>query len=113
MSWLGAGKMAFDGAKYKYSVSQRVVTTAEAKVPGLKVERCLLVGGSSKMPMFETALQDQLGWTRSWRTSTWQPPKRAADGATCSTEVASQVIDLIVKSTFGRRATNEFRCCEI
>jgi molecular chaperone DnaK (HSP70) len=43
-------------------ISQRVVTAAEAKVPGLKVDRVLLVGGSSKMPMIDAALREQLGW---------------------------------------------------
>ncbi|EIV94665.1 Hsp70 family protein [Frankia sp. QA3] len=43
-------------------ISQRVVATAERKVPGLKVDRVLLVGGSSNMPMIEAALREQLGW---------------------------------------------------
>ncbi|CUR58053.1 putative chaperone protein DnaK [metagenome] len=43
-------------------ISQRVVTAAEGKAPGLTVERVLLVGGSSKMPMIDAALRDQLGW---------------------------------------------------
>ncbi|QIK67380.1 Hsp70 family protein [Nocardioides sp. HDW12B] len=43
-------------------ISQRVVSAAEAKVPELKVDRVLLVGGSSKMPMIDTALREQLGW---------------------------------------------------
>lgn len=43
-------------------ISQRVLDAAHKKVPGLKVERVLLVGGSSKMPMIEAALRDQLGW---------------------------------------------------
>jgi len=43
-------------------ISQRVVAAAEAKVPELKVDRVLLVGGSSKMPMIDTALREKLGW---------------------------------------------------
>ncbi|MBE2999821.1 Hsp70 family protein [Nocardiopsis sp. HNM0947] len=43
-------------------IAQRTVATAEEKVPGLSVDRVLLVGGSAKMPMVETALRDQLGW---------------------------------------------------
>lgn len=43
-------------------ISQRVVAAGEAKVPGLKVDRVLLVGGSSKMPMIDAALREQLGW---------------------------------------------------
>ena len=43
-------------------ISQRVVAAAEQKVPGLKVDRVLLVGGSSKMPMIDAALREQLGW---------------------------------------------------
>lgn len=43
-------------------ISQRVVTSAEAKVPGLQVDRVLLVGGSARMPMIDTALREQLGW---------------------------------------------------
>ncbi|MGV1004586.1 MAG: Hsp70 family protein [Candidatus Nanopelagicales bacterium] len=43
-------------------IAQRVVTAAEKKVPELKVDRVLLVGGSSKMPMIEAALREQLGW---------------------------------------------------
>lgn len=43
-------------------ISQRVVSAAEAKVSGLKVDRVLLVGGSSRMPMIDAALREQLGW---------------------------------------------------
>ncbi|WP_050054082.1 Hsp70 family protein [Pseudarthrobacter siccitolerans] len=43
-------------------ISQRVVAAAEKKAPGLKVDRVLLVGGSSKMPMIDAALREQLGW---------------------------------------------------
>jgi molecular chaperone DnaK len=43
-------------------ISQRVVTAAERKVPGLKIDRVLLVGGSSKMPMIGAVLREQLGW---------------------------------------------------
>jgi molecular chaperone DnaK (HSP70) len=44
-------------------IAQRVVATAEKKVPGLTVDRVLLVGGSSKMPMIDAALREQLGWS--------------------------------------------------
>ncbi|MBL7489631.1 Hsp70 family protein [Frankia sp. AgB1.9] len=44
-------------------ISQRVLATAEQKVPGLTVDRVLLVGGSSNMPMIENALQNELGRT--------------------------------------------------
>lgn len=44
-------------------VSKRIVETAQAKIPGLTVDRVLLVGGSSKMPMIDSALREQLGWT--------------------------------------------------
>ena len=37
-------------------ISERVVKAAEAKVSGLKVDRVLLVGGSSRMPMIDAAL---------------------------------------------------------
>ncbi|MBQ1084099.1 Hsp70 family protein [Nocardiopsis sp. B62] len=43
-------------------IAQRTVDTAERKTPGLTIDRVLLVGGSAKMPMIETALRDQLGW---------------------------------------------------
>ena len=43
-------------------ISERVVKAAEAKVSGLKVDRVLLVGGSSRMPMIDAALREQLGW---------------------------------------------------
>lgn len=43
-------------------ISRRTVATAEQKAPGLRIDRVLLVGGSAKMPMIETALREQLGW---------------------------------------------------
>lgn len=43
-------------------IAQRTVATAERKKPGLTIDRVLLVGGSAKMPMIETALREQLGW---------------------------------------------------
>jgi molecular chaperone DnaK len=43
-------------------ISKRTLETAEQKVPGLTVDRVLLVGGSSRMPMVKAALQDELGW---------------------------------------------------
>ena len=43
-------------------ISKLTVETAQKKVPGLKVDRVLLVGGSSRMPMIAEALRDQLGW---------------------------------------------------
>lgn len=42
--------------------SKRCVATAEEKVSDIKVDRVLLVGGSSRMPMIENALNDELGW---------------------------------------------------
>ncbi len=43
-------------------ISQRVLAAAKEKSAGLQVDRVLLVGGSAKMPMIETALREQLGW---------------------------------------------------
>lgn len=43
-------------------IARRVVGAAEGKVPGLTIDRVLLVGGSSKMPMIDSALRTQLGW---------------------------------------------------
>lgn len=43
-------------------ISERTVWQAQEKVPGLMVDRVLLVGGSSRMPMIATALRDKLGW---------------------------------------------------
>ncbi|HZM57482.1 MAG TPA: Hsp70 family protein [Acidimicrobiales bacterium] len=37
-------------------ITQRVLETARAKIPGLAIDRLLLVGGSSRMPMVEAAL---------------------------------------------------------
>ncbi|MBX6388713.1 MAG: Hsp70 family protein [Frankia sp.] len=43
-------------------ISRRVVATAQRKRAGLTVDRVLLVGGSSNMPMIEAALREELGW---------------------------------------------------
>ena len=43
-------------------ITQRVLATAQEKIPGLTIDRFLLVGGSSRMPMIETAL-NQAGFT--------------------------------------------------
>lgn len=43
-------------------ISRRTVEDAQAKVPGLTIDRVLLVGGSSRMPMVANALRTKLGW---------------------------------------------------
>jgi len=43
-------------------ICKRVSATAEAKQPGLRVDKVLLVGGSSRMPMIDAALRNDLGW---------------------------------------------------
>ncbi|PPF43823.1 Hsp70 family protein [Pseudoclavibacter sp. AY1F1] len=43
-------------------IAQRTVEIAEAKVPGLRIDRVLLVGGSSRMPAVRFTLKDKLGW---------------------------------------------------
>lgn len=43
-------------------ICERALKTATDKVPGLTVDRVLLVGGSSRMPMVAAALKDRLGW---------------------------------------------------
>lgn len=43
-------------------VCKHTVETAEAKVPGITLDKVLLVGGSSRMPMIENALRENLGW---------------------------------------------------
>lgn len=43
-------------------IAQRVVASAHVKYPGLSIDRVLLVGGSSKMPMIDAALRNDLGW---------------------------------------------------
>ncbi|EEI61887.1 Hsp70 family protein [Corynebacterium glucuronolyticum] len=43
-------------------ISQRAVETAKKKDPNAHIDRVLLVGGSSRMPMIENALKEQLGW---------------------------------------------------
>lgn len=39
-------------------ITRRVISTAQAKEPGLSVDRVLLVGGSARMPMIESALKE-------------------------------------------------------
>ncbi|MDR0488699.1 MAG: Hsp70 family protein [Propionibacteriaceae bacterium] len=47
-------------------ITKRVVGIAQKKVPGLTIDRLLLVGGSSRMPMIETALTDAgFAWERT------------------------------------------------
>jgi molecular chaperone DnaK (HSP70) len=41
----------------------RAMAVAQAKVPGLGYDEVLLVGGSSRMPMVEEALQARFGWS--------------------------------------------------
>ncbi len=43
-------------------IAERTVQSAQEKEPGLTIDRVLLVGGSSRMPMVRTALKDRLGW---------------------------------------------------
>lgn len=43
-------------------ISRRTVENAQKKVPGLSIDRVLLVGGSSRMPMIADALRRDLGW---------------------------------------------------
>lgn len=43
-------------------ISRRTVADAQSKVPGLTIDRVLLVGGSSRMPMVANALREKLGW---------------------------------------------------
>ncbi len=43
-------------------ISRRTVETAQQKVSGLDVDKVLLVGGSSRMPMIAEALRNDLGW---------------------------------------------------
>ncbi|MFJ2621484.1 Hsp70 family protein [Glutamicibacter sp. NPDC087344] len=43
-------------------IAERTVKTAQGKNPDLKIDRVLLVGGSSRMPMVRNALKDRLGW---------------------------------------------------
>lgn len=42
-------------------ICERATATAKEKSPGITVDRFLLVGGSSRMPMIEAALTEQLG----------------------------------------------------
>ena len=41
----------------------RAMAVAQEKVPGLGYDEVLLVGGSSRMPMIEAALQERFGWS--------------------------------------------------
>src|SRR5699024_413476 len=43
-------------------ISRRTVETAQQKVSGLDVDKVLLVGGSSRMPMIAEPLRNDLGW---------------------------------------------------
>lgn len=43
-------------------ICERALETAKGKRPGLTIDRVLLVGGSSRMPMVSAALKDKLGW---------------------------------------------------
>lgn len=44
-------------------ICRRTLATGQEKEPGLAIDRVLLVGGSSRMPMVRDALTKQLGWT--------------------------------------------------
>lgn len=43
-------------------IAERTVKDAQKKEPGLSIDRVLLVGGSSRMPMVAEALKAKLGW---------------------------------------------------
>ena len=43
-------------------IVKRALATAQQKRPGLELDEVLLVGGSSKMPMIEKSLVDEMGW---------------------------------------------------
>lgn len=43
-------------------ICRRTLATGQEKDPGLTIDRMLLVGGSSRMPMVRAALTEQLGW---------------------------------------------------
>ena len=43
-------------------IAERTVAQAKEKHPGLEIDRVLLVGGSSRMPMIPEALKSKLGW---------------------------------------------------
>lgn len=43
-------------------IAERAVATAKVKIPDLTIDKVVLVGGSSKMPMVDAALRDRLGW---------------------------------------------------
>ncbi|WP_085369868.1 Hsp70 family protein [Leifsonia sp. NCR5] len=44
-------------------IARRALDTAREKQPGLEIDDVLLVGGSSRMPVIEKSLQNELGWT--------------------------------------------------
>lgn len=43
-------------------VVKRTLEAAEQKRPGLKIDKYLLVGGSSRMPMIQNCLEKEFGW---------------------------------------------------
>lgn len=43
-------------------ISKRTVDAAKEKDPGISIDRVILVGGSSRMPMIRAALKEKLGW---------------------------------------------------
>lgn len=45
------------------TIVKRTLAAAEQKRPGLTIDDVLLVGGSSRMPMIEASLTNELGWT--------------------------------------------------
>lgn len=44
-------------------IVRRTYAAAQAKKPGLTLDEVLLVGGSSRMPMIEASLENEMGWT--------------------------------------------------
>lgn len=44
-------------------IVRRTYATAQTKKPGLALDEVLLVGGSSRMPMIEASLENEMGWT--------------------------------------------------
>ncbi|WP_105034922.1 Hsp70 family protein [Cryobacterium aureum] len=44
-------------------IVRRTLATAQQKRPDLKLEEVLLVGGSSKMPMIQASLENEMGWS--------------------------------------------------
>ncbi|WP_322613911.1 Hsp70 family protein [Dermacoccus abyssi] len=59
-------------------IAKRTVEAAVGEVSGLAVDRVLLVGGSSKMPMIAAALRDELGWDPVGRDQDMAVAKGAA-----------------------------------